>query len=671
MKRKIWTVTPIFLVFSAAILAMAAFSSRWNPYVFITEMIIALMSVIIVFFGIRRFNYHINRTIKTAAQKLGKDNLDHLNQFNIPIAVTGSHEDIVWCNDCFKRVMANGKECSGDIIAQYIPNTGLDNILSSDGADVIYRERRYTVIGYELSEKSAVLYFIDDTYYKETTDEYMKSRPLIATVEFDNIQEFEKDDDQQLSYVTVNVENAIQKWANKYSGLYKKMYNGRYMIVFEERVIDELTDGDFSILDEIKEIPLENVICAPTISIGIGRCAENFKQCELWSRNALDMALGRGGDQVAIKTKDQFLFYGGTSQGFENTDKVRTRVIAGSVIQHIKSSDHILIMGHHNSDIDCVGAGIGLWSSITKDMKKLARIVVKKEHTVAGSLISFMEEYGDGDLFISPENALHTITEKTLLIIVDTHTPSFLEDVEIYKKASRVIVIDHHRLMVNKISNSVVFYHEHHASSAAEMVTELIQYMGDKGLTKHEAAALLAGITLDTKNFVLKTGVRTFEAAAYLRRKGADTVGVKRLFANSLDNYKSKFKLVSGAEIFNRCALACSEEETDEDMRITAAQAADDLLSINNVTASFVMYKTANGINISARSLGDVNVQVIMEKLGGGGHHSMAGAQLENITMEHARAMLLEIIENSNLEAHSNVDYDDEDESPDESYEKA
>ena len=193
--------------------------------------------------------------------------------------------------------------------------------------------------------------------------------------------------------------------------------------------------------------------------------------------------------------------------------------------------------------------------------------------------------------------------------------------------------------------------------------------MGDKGLTKHEAAALLAGITLDTKNFVLKTGVRTFEAAAYLRRKGADTVGVKRLFANSLDNYKSKFKLVSGAEIFNRCALACTEEETDEDMRITAAQAADDLLSINNVTASFVMYKTANGINISARSLGDVNVQIIMEKLGGGGHHSMAGARLENITMEQARAMLLEVIENANLEANNNET--EEDELLDEAYPEA
>ncbi|MEE0858461.1 MAG: DHH family phosphoesterase [Acutalibacteraceae bacterium] len=653
MKKKIWTVTPFFFVFTIGILCMAVFSLRWNIYVFGIEMTIALLSIVVVIFGMRTFTHHINRTVRQAAEKLGSENLDYLNQFNIPVVVTGSHDDVVWYNDCFKRIMCNGRDCAGDLINHYIPNTSAERILQSDGADVMYGERRYTVVGCALSEKTAVFYFVDDTYYKETTDEYMNSRPVVATVEFDNADEFEKDDDRQQSYIIVNVENVIQKWANKFSGLYKKLSNGRYMIIFEERVIDALTEDNFTVLEDIKQISLENVMCNPTISIGIGRCGENFRQCELWSRNALDMALGRGGDQVAIKTKDQYRFYGGNSQGFEKIDKVRTRVIAGSVVQHIKSSDHVLIMGHHNSDIDCIGTGIGLWSCITKDMKKPAHVVVKKDRTVAGSLITLMNEVGNGNMFMEPDEAIMTITEKTLLIIVDTHSPNFLEDVNIYNKASRIIVIDHHRMMVNRISNALVFFHEPYASSAAEMATELIQYMGDKGLTKHEAAALLAGITLDTKNFVLKTGVRTFEAAAYLRQKGADTVGVKRLFANSLDNYKSKFKLVAGAEIFNSCALACSDDESDEDMRVTAAQAADDLLSINSVTASFVMYKQDDVVCISARSLGDVNVQVIMEKLGGGGHHSMAGAQLKNVTMEQARAMLLEIIENNSDEENN------------------
>lgn len=653
MKKKVWTVTPFFLVYTLGILGMAGFAYRWNLYVFTIEVLIAVLSLVLVIVGIIRFRYYIQNTLKQSIEKIGSDKFEYLENFNIPVAITGEHDDILWANRCFCTVLCSGKECVGDFINRYIPNTTSQHIIESNGADVVYGEKRYTVVGYKLHEKSSVFYFIDDTYYKETTDEYMNSRPMVATVEFDNVDEFEKDDDRQQAYVMVNVENVIQKWAMKFNGLYKKLSNGKYMIIFEERVLDALTEDDFNVLKEVKQIPLENVICSPTVSIGIGRCAETLKQCELWSRNALDMSLGRGGDQVTIKTKDQYRFYGGVSQGFEKIDKVRTRVIAGSLVQHIRASDHILIMGHHNSDIDCIGTGIGLWSSITKDMKKSAKIVVRKEKTVAESLIRFMEEIANEDMFIEPSVALDMMTEKTLLIVVDTHSPNFLEDPLVYEKAQRVVVIDHHRMMVNHISNAIVFFHEPSASSASEMTTELIQYMGDKNLTPYEAAALLAGITLDTKNFVLRTGVRTFEAAAYLRQRGADTVEVKRLFSNSLDNYKAKFRLVSGAEIFNNCALACADDDddNDEDIIVTAAQAADDLLSISNVTASFVMYKKGDSVRISARSLGDVNVQLVMEKLGGGGHHSMAGAQLNGVTMEQARAMLMNIIENSEIES--------------------
>ncbi len=661
MKKKVWTVTPFFILYTVGITALAAFSFRWNIYVFVTEMLTALLSIVLVFVGIRRFNRHISKTIQKAVKKLGNDNFEYLNDFQVPVVITGSHNDIVWFNKCFRDIMCGGRDCSGDSVNHYIPNTTPEHILDSHGADVVYGDRRYTVIGCPLDDDVSAFYFIDDTYYKETTYEYMKSRPVVATVEFDNVNEFEEDDDDRhKTYVIVNVENVIQKWAARFNGLYKKLSNGKYMILFEERIIDALTDDNFSILEEVKQIPLENVICKPTVSIGIGRCADSLRQCEQWSRNALDMALGRGGDQVAIKTMDQYRFYGGISQGFEKIDKVRTRVIASSIIQQIRSSDLVLIMGHHNSDIDCIGTGIGLWSSITKDMKKPANIVVKKERTVAGSLISFMEEISKEDMFIEPHTALSLITDKTLLIIVDTHSPDFLEEVNVYRKASRVVVIDHHRMMVNHISNSLVFFHEPNASSAAEMATELIQYIGDKGLTQYEAAALLAGITLDTKNFVLKTGVRTFEAAAYLRQRGADTVIVKRLFSNSLDNYKAKYKLVTGAEIFDNCAVACSDDNNEEDLRVTAAQAADDLLSISNVTASFVMYKQGDSVNISARSLGDVNVQLVMEQLGGGGHHTMAGAQLKGITMAKARAMLLNIIENSDIEINEAEKNDDE-----------
>jgi len=443
----------------------------------------------------------------------------------------------------------------------------------------------------------------------------------------------------------VSVENAIQKWALKSRGLFKKISGEKYLILFEERALSELITGKFSILQEIKVLkPLQGML-EPTISIGIGRGGASFKECDAWSRSALEMALGRGGDQVALKTGDSYQFFGGVSGGIEKADKVRTRVIASSLGEHIKASDQILIMGHKNSDLDCLGAAIGLYSSITKDLKKPAHVVLRRRQTLAGTLVEGMEKDGGGNMFMEPEEALLACTDKTLLIVVDTHSPGFLEEPKLYKSCKRIVVIDHHRMMVNHISGALVFFHEPHASSTAEMTTELIQYMGDKGLTRLEAEALLAGITLDTKNFVLKTGVRTFEAAAYLRKKGANTVEVKRMFSNSLDRYKTKYQIVSQAEIFQNYAIACVDEEyIDENIRILAAQAADELLSIHNVQASVVLYKADGAVNISARSLGDINVQVIMEALDGGGHQTMAATQMQDVSLAQARESLLKVI---------------------------
>lgn len=645
MKRKRWTVTPIFFVFTIAIFAMAAFSSRWNVYVFATEMAIAVTSVIVVFWGLSRFRNYTNKVVRRAAKGLDASNRDYMESFPIPIVVSGLEEDVVWYNSKFKNSICNGRDATGDFIKQYIPNTTLNHILSSDGADVIYGDRRYTVLGCQL-EEATILYFIDDTYYKDTAEEYIKSRPAVATVVFDNYVEFENDmDDQQNAYIKVSVENAVQKWAVDNNGLFKKISGGRYLVVLEERAIEQLIAGKFAILQEIKDMKkVESITREPTISIGIGRNGKTFKECDLWSRSALEMALGRGGDQVAIKANGAYQFFGGVSSAVEKVNKVRTRVIASSLTEHIHASDHVMIMGHKNSDLDCVGTAIGLWSSITKDLKKPAHVVVCKEQSLAKPLIYSMEKDGSGNMFMEPKEALSSFTDKTLLIIVDTHTPSFLESLELYEKAKRVVVIDHHRMMVNHISNALVFFHEPYASSTAEMATELIQYMGDKGLTRLEAEALLAGITLDTKNFVLKTGVRTFEAAAYLRKKGADTVEVKRMFSNSLDTYKTKYQLISQAEIFHNCAIACADDSA-EDIRVSAAQAADELLSIHSVQASFVLYNIDGEINISARSLGAVNVQVMMEELGGGGHNTMAGAQLPGIGLDQARETLVKVIE--------------------------
>ena len=349
-----------------------------------------------------------------------------------------------------------------------------------------------------------------------------------------------------------------------------------------------------------------------------------------------------------MKKAESYKFFGGVSKGVEKRDKVRTRVIAGTLITHIKNSSNVIIMGHRYSDLDSVGAAVGMWSAVSKGLKKTAYICINRQQTLAKSLVTSLEKAGMEDVFKTESETIDLMDDHTLLIIVDTHSPNFLESKAVYEHSERVVVIDHHRMMVNHIDNAVVFYHEPYASSACEMTAELIQYLSNECPSRLESEAMLSGIMLDTKNFVLRTGVRTFEAAAYLRKNGADTVEVKRLFSNSIDTYKVKYKLVSEAEIFNYCAIAFAEENIP-DIRIVAAQAADELLGIENVKASFVMYKTGKTVNISARSLGDLNVQVIMEALGGGGHQTMAACQMEDVSIAEARERLVSIIDELDL----------------------
>ena len=380
------------------------------------------------------------------------------------------------------------------------------------------------------------------------------------------------------------------------------------------------------------------------MSIGIGRGESTLAQSEVSARQALDMALGRGGDQAVVKNKTLYEFYGGVSKGVEKRTKVKTRMVANALSELIANSDRVLVMGHKFGDLDCVGAAVGMAYAI-RSIGKKADVVIDRNKNLANILVDMVEQQGNEDLFIDPQEAIFRITPNTLLIVCDTHTENLLESEEVYRKCKTVAVIDHHRKMVNHIENAVIFYHEPYASSASEMVAELVQYMGDNcRINSVVAQALLSGIMLDTRNFVLKTGVRTFEAAAYLKRIGADTVIVRKLFASTMDSYQRKSRIVAAAQIYKGCAVAESEY-SGEDMRIVAPQAADELLGIDNVDASFVLYETDGVVNISARSMGAINVQIIMEKLGGGGHHTMAGAQIKGIESEKVRQMLLESID--------------------------
>ncbi len=641
-KENKYIITPLFLLFALVMFVMAFISIKYSLTSFLVELVLAITATVLVIVSIINLKNLISMVLTGAAKRLFRDESRTIDDIMIPVVIISRENEIMAANALFKENVCNNEDPLGDSIDKYLSDENTDAIFASNGADTRYNDKWYIVFAVR-HEYGSIVYFIDDNTYKTNSDEYLQSRPVVAIVAFDNKDELEREtDNSEAIKVTLAVEQEIVKWVGTTRGFYKKIGGGRYVVVMEERDITRFIDGKFRILDDIRTIKINDRLSA-TISIGIGRGGKSFKENELWARQALDMALGRGGDQAAIKKADSYKFFGGVSKGIEKREKVRTRVIAASLTNHINNSSNVIVMGHRFSDLDSVGACIGMWSAVVKGLHKNAYILLNRQQTLAKSLVSSFEKAGFESIFKTEDEALALLDEHSLLIIVDTHSPNFLESRAVYERCNRVVVIDHHRMMVNHIDNALVFYHEPYASSASEMTAELVQYLGHDSLSRLESEALLSGIMLDTKNFVLRTGVRTFEAAAYLKSNGADTVEVKRLFSNSIDTYKVKYKLVSEAEIFNYCAIASAEEDI-QDIRIASAQAADELLGIENVKASFVMYKTGKTVNISARSLGDLNVQVIMEQLGGGGHQTMAACQLENTSIDEAREKLVSII---------------------------
>lgn len=645
MKRKVWASSPIFFVMLAVMFAMtAATYFLGQRLLFYVELGVSAVTTVAVVVSLYFFDAYVSSGVKSAQKALSGADYQALQEFSMAVAVVGEAGDIVWANHEFSVSIGGNRECQGENILRFLYPKTVPQIVEEGGTDISVDDRQFTVYGVRMG-KSTVLYFVDDTYYKEINKEYALTRPAVILICFDNREEMARESTgAEDARVSSEVQAKLDAWAVNMNGFLKRLNGERYLILTDEEHIQEAMDRRFPILDEIRNIKNENQQSA-TISVGVGRGAPSLKEGELWARRALDMALGRGGDQVAVKQKnDTYEFFGGLSKGVEKRDKVRTRVIAATLSDHVKASDIVFIMGHKFSDLDSMGAAVGLWSAISKIIKKRVYIVVDRAQTLAGQVVSSMEaKAGDQQVFLAPQEALSMVTPHALLIVVDTHTPDFIESPEMLKAVSRVLVIDHHRMMVHHIENALIFYHEPYASSASEMVAELVQYIGENCLNRTEAEALLSGIMLDTKNFVLRTGVRTFEAAAYLRRRGADTVRVKRMFSDSIEAYKDKYRIVSSAEIVNQCAIASTEQES-ANIRVTAAQAADELLSIKGVSASFVLFPTGTTVNISARSLGDINVQLIMETLGGGGHFTMAGAQLTDVTVKRARELLAEAI---------------------------
>lgn len=635
-------------------LASAASVARYNEVLFWSLLCITALTAIAYLTLFLSSQKNLHRFVADMESQFDLAERDALYKFPAPAVIIDSDGIVIWYNIAFTEQVSED-EAFGTHISRLI-EFDLDKAKSGKSVTVEYRGEYFKVSAYsaekrdesvgEISEMT-LIYFEDITDFVFLQKELSNIRTAVILIAIDNDEDIVSGEkESEKAELMIQAEKLLEVYFEENGGIMRRMSRDKFFGIVTERTLESMKTERFKILDRVRAIPVTGK-SPVTLSIGAGISSLGLNESEKFSKNALEMSQGRGGDQAAVKNEDGFEFFGGVSKGVEKQTKVKTRMVSAAIAELINSSGGVLIMGHKSADLDSVGAGAGLCGAVRLlNPAVKAQVVIDKTKNVAKQVIERLNDnIDDYPIFISPEEALGAINGDMLLIIVDTNSKDLLESAEIYEKAKQTVIIDHHRQTANYIENAVITHNEPFASSASEVVAEIIQYFpGVEKLQSYYADAMLSGIMLDTKNFIMKTGVRTFEAAAFLRKLGADMVAVKGLFAKSMECILKKSALVGNAEIYKRCAIA-ADETSDKDFRVACAQAADELLEIENVDASFVIFKIPDGINISARSMGAMNVQVIMEKLGGGGHHTMAAAQFSGLTALEAKAMLLDAID--------------------------
>jgi len=578
---------------------------------------------------------------------------------NLPMPLTLIDFDgkITWYNSKFSESI-DSKDILGQNITKVVPHFEVEKAIKGEELiSIKLREKYYDVLSnvVKISEEERyimMLYWIDVTDYHNLKTMYRDEKSIVTLIEVDNYDEvLAETKEEKRPFLKAEINNKINVWASRMNGLIKKYQEDKYIVIFENKFLDNLEAKRFSILDDIRQINSEingENSTPVTLSIGVGVHGKNFLKLEEYAYSALELALGRGGDQAVVRKKGNFEFYGGKTKAVEKRNRVKARIIAHAFRPLIDESKKILIMGHAYPDMDSFGAAIGVHRAIINRGKEPYIVLNEITEPIKNIYEVFKDrpEYK----FITSEEAIEIAEETgtdTMLVVVDTHRPSFTECPELLNIVDRVALIDHHRMGTEFIENPSLRYLEPYASSTCELVSEILQYMGSKmNLEKYEAEALLAGITVDTKNFTFKTGVRTFEAAALLRRFGADTTVVRQLFQDDLKTFVAKSNIVSNAKIVSDDIAVSIYTEDIENAQLIGAQGADDLLNIRGIKCSFVIVRNLeNTIFISGRSLGDINVQVILEKIGGGGHMTVAGAQFRESTLEEVKEKLLGAIE--------------------------
>lgn len=645
---------PRFRLCFVILLIFAGITVVFQPIVAICEFVV----VVLVYL---RFRYILSKRNKetlihfeSILDQVHTSTKDTLIKFPMPITIIKlDTNEIIWYNDQFVELTGAHEHLFETHFADVLPDFNTDWILEGKTEcpqDVLVGDRVYRVYGTlsRVSEGSrslmATIYWVDITAHNQLIQKYNASRMVTAILLLDNYDELMKGvSDSGRSVLLAQIDSKIGAWADAANGILLKYERNRYLFIFEEQYLNRFCEEKFSVLDEVRKIVSQSGVIA-TLSIGIGKDGENFFENYKSAQLSIDMSLSRGGDQAVVRGKFNFEFFGGHAQELEKRTKVKSRVMANALAELIKDASNVLVMGHKNADNDSVGAALGIMC-LARKFGKSGNIVLNLEDTPAEALCSrVMKTPEYRDVFISAEDAMIDADNNTLLVVVDVNRPQYVESEPLLESVHKIALIDHHRRSADYIQNTTLQFHEPYASSACELVSELMQYLLDSAdILPCEAEALLAGIVLDTKNFTMKTGVRTFEAAAMLRRAGADTVAVKRLFQNDLTTYVGRADIVKTAKMYRgNVAIAAYNGTSD---RATAAQAADELLNITKVQASFVLYKAFDTIVISARSLGNINVQVILEKLGGGGHLVTAGAQVKDATIEEVLEQLTEAID--------------------------
>ena len=564
--------------------------------------------------------------------------------------------EIIWSNESFLQLAGVREHLFEMRLSEAVPDFQVQWLLSGKQESperVELNNHRFRVYGslVRSRNRTGVQSLVATTYWVETTEAdhlrevYEASRPVAAILMLDNYEDLMKAcEDTQRSAVLAQIDEKLQTWANAGQGILLNTDRNHYLFLFEEQYFQHFVDEKFSILDTVRAIRVaENI--HPTLSIGIGKDSPSIPELYKNAKLSLEMALSRGGDQAVVRNQVDFAFYGGRTKATEKRTKVKSRVMANAFRELIADAGEVYIMGHSFADMDAVGAAAGICCAARKRGKQ-ARIVIDREHTAAETLIARLDALPEySGVFLTPAEAFLQMRADTLLVVVDTNRPDMVENPQLLESCNRVAVIDHHRRAATYIENAAFNFHEPYASSASELVTELLQYLVEPtDLLREEAGALLAGIVLDTKHFTQRTGGRTFEAAAFLRRSGADTAEVQRLFQGDLKDMVTKYDIIRRAEMY-RSNIAVSVVEEPGVDRVAAAQAADDLLTLKGVQASFVIYTAEGAVLMSARSLGEINVQVILEALGGGGNSTTAGARIEDTDPESVRQQLIGVLD--------------------------